>query len=108
MLSISCAVPDPTVVIEEVGAPYSGFEYTLSCIVTVNDTVGTAANIYSVWQLPENVTEGISTSVQNTDNLHQILNSTFQPPHEGNYVCGVIVFTTADGLSENSKAENLL
>ena len=43
------AVPAPSLAIEEVGMPFNGSEYILSCIVTVDDRVDTGITISSQW-----------------------------------------------------------
>ena len=86
-------VPTPTIIIEEVGVPLLGFEYTLSCIVTVDDSVDTNITIVTEWRLPAAEIPGI---VQTIDDLRQAHNLTFQSlqlQHEGNYTCTAVVYS---------------
>ena len=95
--SLSPAVPAPSVVIEEVGMPFNGSEYILSCNVTVDDSVNTDINISSLWYPQDmNVT---SVTTEFLGNLEQQHNLTFQPLRSqdgGNYTC-----TTAISPAEN-------
>ena len=75
------AVPAPSVVIEEVGMPFKGSEYILSCIVTVDDSVDTGITISSQWQVPEDMhisDSTLSSDIETVGNL-QRHNLIFRP-----------------------------
>ena len=90
------AVPPPSVVIEEVGMPFNGSEYILSCIVTVDDSVNTDIIISSQWLVPEEVIadDSVSYTTETVGNLKQRNNMMFSPlffHHEGMYTCNASV-----------------
>ena len=90
------AVPTPSVVIEEVGAPFNGLEYILTCIVAVDDSVNTDITISSEWLVPEEVIadDSVSYTTETVGNLKQRKNMMFSPLlfyHEGMYTCNASV-----------------
>ena len=74
---LSPAVPAPSVVIEEVGMPFNGSQYILSCNVTVDDSVDTDINISSQWYPQDMTVTSVTTEPQG--NLGQQHNLTFRP-----------------------------
>ena len=86
--SLSPAVPAPSVVIEEIGMPFNGSQYILSCNVTVDGSVKTDINISSQWYPQDmNVT---SVTTESQGNLEQQHNLTFRPlrgKDNGKYTC---------------------
>ena len=93
--NLSPAVPAPSVVIEEVGIPFNGSEYILSCNVTVDHSVDTDINISSQWQPQDmNVT---SVTTEPLGNLEQQHNLTFRPlrgQDGGKYACTTTILPT--------------
>ena len=74
---LSPAGPAPSVVIEEVGMPFNGSEYILSCNVTVDHSVDTDINISSLWQPQDmNVTSVTTESLGKLEQQHIL---TFRP-----------------------------
>ena len=94
------SVPVPSVVITETATPFNGTEFSLSCTVTVDQSVDTPVNISTHWLLPHytdtpstissNMTEKISE-------LQQLHNLTFRPLHSqdsGSYSCNATIIST--------------
>ena len=92
--SLSPAVPTPSIVIEEVGMPFNGSEYILSCIVTIDHSVDTNI-ITSQWMLPDGVAMTDTTVATDTiGNLEQRHDLIFKPlliKHEGTYRCTTVI-----------------
>ena len=101
MISIVCTVPAPSVVIEEVGMPFNGTEFILSCIVGVDNSVDTDINISSQW-LTNAATvmtgDTISENSEGMDIVHRH-NLTFSPLRshdQGMYTCTAAVSATEE------------
>ena len=96
MISVMCTVPAPSVAIEEVGMPFNGTRFILSCIVRVDNSVDTDINISSQWLTnAATVMTGntISESSEGMDHVHRH-NLTFSPlrtQDQGMYTCSVAV-----------------
>ena len=101
MISVMCTVPVPSVVIEEVGMPFNGTQFTLSCIVTVDNAVDTDINISSQWlNNRATVMTGNTTSEssEGIDHVHRH-NLTFSPLRshdQGMYTCTAAVSGTEE------------
>ena len=103
VISVMCTVPVPSVVIEEVGMPFNGTQFILSCIVTVDNTVDTDINISSQWlenraTVMTGDTISISESSEGMD-IVQIHNLTFNPLRshdQGMYTCTAAVSATEE------------
>ena len=96
MFILSTVVSPLSVVIEEVSEPFSGSEYILSCIVTVDDSVNTDITISSQWLVPEAVIgdNSVTYSIETMGNLEQRNDMMFSPlqfHHEGMYTCSASV-----------------
>ena len=107
MISIMCTVPAPSVVIKEVGMPFNGTQYTLSCIVRVDNSVDTAINISSQWlnNTPTVMTGDTVSENSERMNLVQIHNLTFSPltsGDEGLYMCNTTVVSESQFVTGSS------
>ena len=93
--NICSAVSAPSIVIEEVGMPFDGLQYILSCIVTVDNSVDTDITITSQWMLPDSVAMRDTTvSTDTIGNLEQQHNLIFKPlliKYEGTYRCTTVI-----------------
>ena len=111
-LSLSLGlVPAPSVVITETATPFNGAEFSLSCSVTVDQSVDTPVNISTHWLLPHytdtpntissNITERISE-------LQQLHNLIFRPLHSqdsGSYSCtATIISSESDHFVKDNTA----
>ena len=94
------SVPAPSVVITETATPFNGTEFSLSCTVTVDQSVDAPVNISTHWLLPHytdtpstissNMTERISE-------LQQLHNLTFRPlrsQDSGSYSCTATIISS--------------
>ena len=87
------AVPAPSVVIKEVGMPFNGSEYILSCIVTVDDSVDTAITISSQWQVPGDINDTISENTE-TEQQHNLIFRPLRSQDSGEYTCNTTISPT--------------
>ena len=90
------AVPAPLVIIEEIGTPFNGSEFTLSCIVKVNKSVDTGINISTHWLLPmsQNDRKTVFNISERVTELVGHHNLTFRPlrsQDSGQYVCDATI-----------------
>ena len=91
------SVPAPSVVITETATPFNGTEFSLSCTVTVDQSVDTAVNISTHWLLPHYTDRPSTISSNMTERisgLQQLHNLTFRPLHRndiGPYMCNATV-----------------
>ena len=89
-------VPAPSVVIERVGDPFNGSVFTLSCIVTVSQSVDTNISISTQWGLPvaDKQPETISNASKRVAELVGHHNLTFNPlrsQDSGQYECNATI-----------------
>ena len=109
----SLAVPAPLVIIEEIGTPFDGSEFTISCIVKVNKSVDTDINIYTHWLLPmrQNYRKtmfNISERVTELVGRHSLTFKPLRSQDSGQYVCNATTtpqnrdFYVAENTAENS------
>ena len=112
LLLYSLAVPAPLVIIEEIGTPFNGSEFTLSCIVKVNKSVDTGINISTNWLLPmrQNDRETMFIISQRVTELVGRHNLTFKPlrsQDSGQYVCNATISSqNRDSYVAGNTAEN--
>ena len=95
---LSCTVPAPSIVIEEVGTPFNGSVYILSCIVTVDDSVDTDITISSQWldngDMDAAAKHTVSNNIESVGNLEQRHSLTFSPlrsQDDGMYTCTITI-----------------
>ena len=109
----SLAVPAPLVIIESIGTPFNGSEFTISCIVKVNKSVDTGINISTHWLLPmrQNDRETMFIISERVAELVGRHNLTFKPlrsQDRGQYVCDATINPhnrdsyVAENTTENS------
>ena len=91
--SLSPVVPAPSVVIEEVGMPFNGSQYILSCNVTVDDSVDTAVNISSQWLLPLDEVSN-NTEIREQQHNPQLIFRPLCSDDKGNYTCTTTISPT--------------
>ena len=101
----SNTVPAPSVVIEEVGMPFNGSEYILSCIVTVDDSVDTDITISSQWldnggrdPATEATVSNRTESRGNREQQHNLMFTPLRNQDGGMYTC-----TTAISPAEKNE-----
>ena len=113
LLIYSHAVPAPLVIIEEIGSPFNGSEFTISCIVKVNKSVDADINIFTHWLLPmrQNDRETMFNISERVTKLEGLHNFTFKPlrsQDSGQYVCNATITPqnrdsyVAENTTENS------
>ena len=109
------AVPPPTIILGAVGEPYNGTTHSLTCTVTVDNSVDTNISISSWWNYSRDMTSSdIITNTTERRGLRQHTNLTFNPlrSQDGrrytNYTCTVdIDLTNATAfVLGNSGSEN--
>ena len=93
------SVPAPSVVITETATPFNGTEFSLSCTVTVDQSVDIPVNIFTHWLLPH-YTDTPSTISSNMSEriseLQQLHNLTFRPlcsQDSGSYTCNATIIS---------------
>ena len=91
--SLSPAVTAPSVVIEEVGMPFNGSQYILSCNVTVDDSVDTDITISSQWLLPPGDVSNI-TVTEGQQHNPQLIFRPLRSQDGGNYTCTTTISPT--------------
>ena len=93
LLSVTRAVPPPTITIGRVGEPYNGTTYSLTCTVTVDSSVDTGISISSQWSYSGDMTSSdIITNTTERQGLQQQTNLTFNPlrsQDDRTYACTV-------------------
>ena len=108
----SLAVPAPLVIIEEIGTPFDGSEFTISCIVKVNKSVDTGINISTHWLLPmrQNDRKTMFIISERVTELVGHHNLTFRPlrsQDSGQYVCNATITPQKrDSYIAENTAEN--
>ena len=97
ILSLSPAVPAPSVVIEEVDMPFNGSQYILSCNVTVDDSVDTDITISSQWLLPPDDVSNI-TVTEGQQHNPQLIFRPLRSQDRGNYTCTTTISPAEDDM----------
>ena len=93
-MNLHHSVPAPSVVITETATPFNGTEFSLSCTVTVDQSVDTSVNISTDWLLPHYTSAISSNMTERISELQQLHNLTFRPLHRndiGFYSCNATV-----------------